>query len=489
MRQILVLVLLSINLIIAQNLQTPLEMNGFTKLTSNAELVSWLKGLQDKFPEITIRMEDTTTLGRKIPYVYLRSNEKDAKKKIKIMFFAQQHGDEPSGKEGMLLLIKHILINRKDSVLEKADILIVPQVNPDGAEVHRRRNENKVDLNRNHLILTENETLMLHRLYNEFMPDVNVDVHEYSPYSENWIKYGYRKDFDEQVGCLTNPNIENALKKFSKERVLPYLKEKIEASGYSFHEYIVGGPPEIERLRFSTTDINDGRQGLGLLGSLGFIIEGKNGLDSMHNIERRAKGQFTAAYSLLLFAIENSYTIKSLVAKSRERLNEIPGSEIALSYEHVENGQALQLPLLSLYTNKDTVITVKAYHPRVETLSRVRAPKAYLVPKSDDKLMTFLKKHTIEFQDYEGGGGNIFEYTITKIDTAYNEEEYWVNPELEKNNITAPAGNYVIVPVKGIHSLALILALEPGSMMGLARYPMYAYLLAKTGKYPVLRLE
>ena len=60
-----------------------------------------------------------------------------------------------------------------------------------------------MDLNRNHLILTEPETIALHKLFDEYLFEVSMDVHEYAPYGETWKNYGYRFNNDEEIDGLT----------------------------------------------------------------------------------------------------------------------------------------------------------------------------------------------------------------------------------------------------------------------------------------------
>lgn len=148
-----------------------------------------------------------------------------------------------------------------------------------------------------------------------------MDVHEYFPYSNDWKEFGFYKNADEQLGLLSNPNINIKLKKYQKEKVLPYLDAYLKSKGFSFCEYVVGGPPNKEHLRHSTVDINDGRQSFGILNTLSFILEGKNGRDLyLDNIERRAKGQFEAMLGLLKFCYENHKEIKELVNRARKIL-------------------------------------------------------------------------------------------------------------------------------------------------------------------------
>ena len=90
-------------------------------------------------------------------------------------------------------------------------------MNPDGSELNQRRNGNDTDLNRNHLILKEPETKALHQLFDKYLFEVTMDVHEYYPYDEAWMKYGYRKNSDITVGAITNINVSEKIRNFSNE--------------------------------------------------------------------------------------------------------------------------------------------------------------------------------------------------------------------------------------------------------------------------------
>jgi murein tripeptide amidase MpaA len=120
--------------------------------------------------------------GRELFVVYFSKDGfgKD-KSKIKVLIFAQQHGNEQSGKEGALLLVAELLKPENQYLFDKIDFALVPQMNPDGSEKNQRRNGNSLDLNRNHLILTEPETIGLHNLFNKYLFEVTMDVHEYAP--------------------------------------------------------------------------------------------------------------------------------------------------------------------------------------------------------------------------------------------------------------------------------------------------------------------
>lgn len=469
---------------------TPLERSNYQKLTSYEELKNFIQEIERNFDFIKSEILTTTVEGRNVYVLYFSRDEfgKD-KNKLKVLFFAQQHGNEQSGKEGALLLIKELTKPENQIILDKIDFAIIPQMNPDGSEKNQRRNANGVDLNRNHLILTENETKALHKLFDKHQFEVTLDVHEYFPYSNDWKEFGYFKDADEQLGLLSNPNIDKRLKKYQKEKVLPYIRNQLESKGYSFCEYVVGGPPDRERLRHSTVDINDGRQSFGILSTLSFILEGKNGRDLfLDNIERRAKGQFEAMFTLLKFCYHNKKEIKKLVKETRKNIS--LKKEIILQADHFPNGSVFNLPVKSVQDQKDTILQVLNYHPHVKNILKLRTPIGYLIPRSDTLLNEFLINHNITYLNSVPTGKKVYQYEILKVDSILLEGEYLKNPLISKQLFQKlpDTNDFIFVPINQSKRDMLVLAFEPQSMVGLVQYERFSYLLNRKN-YPILRVE
>ena len=397
-------------------------------------------------------------------------------------------------RKGALLLIKELQKPEYRYLLEKIDLVIIPQMNPDGAEADRRLNGNKMDLNRNHLILTEPETIGLHNLFNKYLFDVTMDVHEYWPFGKTWRNFGYRANNDEQIGILTNINIANEIREISNREYLPYIKSYLNKRGFSYFEYSPGGPPEADYIRHSTFDINDGRQSFGIQCSFSFIQEGLNGEDSsLTNIKHRAEGQMTGMLGLIEYAYNHKDEIKSIVEKERNNL--ITGkadNKVAVQLDHVSDGSKLKLPLFSYKSLKDTFITVTNYRPVVKAISEVEKPKGYLVPKSLKDIIAWADRHSLEYSNYKKDKNEkISQYFVAEIDSIDFEGDMTVNPKVELKE----AGNsineeeYIYIPTNQLRSNMIVIALEPKSELGLAAYKNFEYLLKKGTEYPVLRVE
>ena len=461
-------------------------------LTSYEKLTDILSEAEKKSRLIELDTLAESVENRVIPFLKISKTTFSDTGKATVLIFAQQHGNEQSGKEAALLLTEKIASGELDYLFEKINLILVPQINPDGSEADERRNGAGTDLNRDHLILSAPETAGLHKIFNEYFPEVTLDVHEYNPFSESWMKEGYIKNFDEQLGVSTNPNIDKELIALSKNRILPFVDSAVTGNGYSFSEYILGGPPGKERMRFSTVDINDGRNSFGIYNTLSFILEGKNGKNSADNINRRKQGQYFAIKGLLDFVYSNAGKIKSKVKSSRNSLIKLENKEkIAIRMEHVKGSKALDsLTYLSLSSGRDTAVYIPEFHDSVKTLLSIDFPKAYLIPDSDSKLRGFLKRHNIHYEKYKPSANDeIYQYKIVNREKSIDEEleNYYVKVErveLPREKITQ---KYLSVPMDQKAAKILVQALEPQSMLGLIQYDEFNYLISEN--YPILRLE
>lgn len=477
----------------AQNIIHPLVKNNFSKVTSYEELSAFVNNLDVLSDLLTVEVIGQSVEGRNLYALKFSNSEfgKD-KSKIRVLFFAQQHGNEQSGKEGALMLALSLLKPENLYLFNKIDLAIIPQVNPDGSEVNKRRNAHDADLNRNHLILTEPETQALHRFFEKYMFHVNMDIHEYSPYGGEWEKYGYRKNAAVTIGATTNVNISEKIRDFSNNEAVPYFINYLNDRSFSSFVYCPGGPPGVDYIRHSTFDINDGRQSFGILNTFSFIQEGMNGEDTfVENIQRRAEAQSTGMRGMLEFICNNSDIIISLVEKGRKSLvNSKPGQKVSVQAGHFNDERKLVLPLVSYKTKADTVVEVADYRPVVKSTYNITRPTGYLIPKKNTELMDWLKVQTLVYTDYlPVKHPKIEQYFIRDIDSIDFERDMIVNPVVETNviKISTPS-DYFFVPTNQLKSNLIVEALEPKSMLGLITYKQYAHLLKSGTNFPVLRV-
>ncbi len=469
------------------NCTSPLESKSFTETTSHNELIDFVLKCDSASPFIQTSLYALND-SLSIPVVELRKND-GLNNKLNVMFMAQQHGNEPSGKEGLLLLISYLCQDNQNQLLDSLNIILIPQCNPFGAEHDTRRNGENIDMNRDHLLLRTKENQIIHAVFEKYLPEMTVDFHEYYPFGDDWIEFGYRKNIDIQLGGLTNINIDPALRNYFYENTFPFVKQKIEAAGFSFFEYTLGNFATGERLRHSTVDVNDGRQSFGIAGTYSMIVEGINGRDSNDELERRSKSQFLTALSLLENAAANKTALQHLVSLARKGIAQSNDS-IAIRMEHIDNGSQLYYPLLSLKSGKDTVFVVDDYHPKVVATLSVLPPSGYLIPAGDSLLVAWLKRSNFSFAGGYLGDGNIFEYRILLKTETTAEGIPSILPVVEKQQITSQLNpsDYYFVPTNQLYKQKIITALEPQSMYGLASYQQFSYLINQS-HFPILRVE
>ena len=104
----LLLILLFIIPLFAQ--QTPLEKNNYNKLTTYNELVGFITQLDVSTKMLRLWMIGQSVERRNLYGMFFSTtNFKKDTLKIRVLIFAQQHGNEQSGKEGALILAKELL--------------------------------------------------------------------------------------------------------------------------------------------------------------------------------------------------------------------------------------------------------------------------------------------------------------------------------------------------------------------------------------------
>ncbi|MDH4018679.1 MAG: M14 family metallocarboxypeptidase [Xanthomonadales bacterium] len=483
---------------LATDWQTPLEKSGWTMLTTHKQLMDYLKPLVDSSPMVEMKTIGTSVSGNPIPALYFSKDDTFASQRDKkpvVMIIAQQHGDEPSSKEAAMIVARRLL-NDDSSLLNKLDLILVPQVNPDGSDKGSRRNAIDMDLNRNHVILSEPESYAIHQLFLDWMPEVTLDVHEYNAVLDRWIEAGYIKDADEMLGGVTNVNIDPEIIHFTRNIFIPETGRGVEEDGFRFHRYIVGEPFENGVVRFSTTAINDSRQSMGIYNTLSFIIEGKRYGNLTNEIEKRTKGQVSAMINFLKTTDRHAENILSIVVQARMGIAQDSQSLVQMDYFPDPEKPTLNFPVFDLkswtHTNRD----LDSFRPSVRIKKSVRKPDAYYFDAKETRLIALLKRHRIGMLKLKRDKEITTEtYHIKHITDAVDEGKHAFVVDLKKTiqTETLQAGA-IIVPVEGAASNLIPLLLEPESNYGIVstrgggKHRFESYLVE--GKpYPVKRLS
>jgi hypothetical protein len=470
------------------------------KLTSYADMMTLLKKMDASSPHVSLVIIGRSVKERDIPALFFSSAKFAGQRQDKplVLIFCQQHGDEPSGKEAALLLAANLL-GRDKKILDRLDLVLIPCLNPDGSELDQRRNAHERDLNRNHVLLSEPETQALHRLFQQWLPEITLDVHEYGAVSKWWVEQGMIKNADEMLGCLSNLNVDAGIRTFSQDVFYPAVREKVQQEGYILFPYTVGAPVENERLRFSTNDIDDGRQSLGIYNTLSFILEGKGYGDTANMLERRSAAQLSAMTAFLRIAAAKSAEILGMVRSARAALlNEVaPGERayVRMDYFPDPARPSIAFPIFDLVKWQAATRDWNHFEPLVKVKKSVRLPQAYVIPAAETSLLQLLKRHQLRMWRLTAPATLMLEkYQILHVASRIEEERPM--PELDLDKIsekTALAAGAVVIFLNQPARRLIPLLLEPESSWGIltdtGEVPSQFSGYAREGSfYPVMRL-
>lgn len=100
----------------------------------------------------------------------------------RVLLWSQMHGDEPSATPALLDLADFLLSHaeRPDAraLLDGATLLLLPMLNPDGAQRYERRNAQGIDINRDALSLATPEGRALKAVRARFEPMMGFNLHD-----------------------------------------------------------------------------------------------------------------------------------------------------------------------------------------------------------------------------------------------------------------------------------------------------------------------
>jgi hypothetical protein len=146
----------------------------------SAHLQAALEALGREHPGLfAVADEGRSGEGRKLAVLSLGSGP------AVVLLWSQMHGDEPTATSALLDVVSFLGKNRESpavrSLLSRLTILLLPMLNPDGAERTTRRNAQGIDLNRDALRLQTPEGRYLKKVRDRFQPAVGFNLHNQSP--------------------------------------------------------------------------------------------------------------------------------------------------------------------------------------------------------------------------------------------------------------------------------------------------------------------
>jgi hypothetical protein len=145
---------------------------------TQADMLRWLEPLRSK-NLFTATSLGTSAEGRTISLLRLGNGS------TKVLLWSQMHGDESTATMALLDILNFFARDRTHTVtrtiLDGLSLLIIPMLNPDGAERFQRRTAQSIDMNRDAMTLRTPEARILKEVCNTYQPEFGFNLHDQDP--------------------------------------------------------------------------------------------------------------------------------------------------------------------------------------------------------------------------------------------------------------------------------------------------------------------
>lgn len=306
---------------------TGFEDNDGAAWTTHEEELAFLEAVDAGSERVKIDVVGTTAEGRPLHLVQIGfptpKSVGEAREGVVELHICSQHGNEPAGREACLQQIRNLAFTDDPAItaaLSSMTVLFIPAANPDGRAADTRANSLGTDLNRNHLEITELETIAMGEVVRDWRPDLNLDHHEYGPATPAL--------YDDDLLYLwpRNLNVDDAVHDAAKSFAVDVLNPCAAAAGYSSDEYGLQAAGDLD-LQQTAGDEDDGisRNAAGLRHGLGILVEsavtqdpGRPGeIQANENMKRRVASQVSVIDCALDFMAEQGPAISAITDASR----------------------------------------------------------------------------------------------------------------------------------------------------------------------------
>jgi len=314
---------------------------------------------------------------------------------------SQIHANEPASGEGALAMIQEMAGDYGVKVLSKANVVIIPRVNPEGAYLFTRTTYQGFDMNRDHLAIKAKELAFIHTAFKQILPEVVIDDHEFDFYGAS--SAGYMSNaYDIESTPASSLNNSAAVNDFAMRVVSAKLHEDLNAAGLRNYHYGY------------TVNNAIGRAYYGLLNSISILIETRGIGAGRNNLERRTYSHVIAAKSIIDTTCLHAPEIRAMVANARQEVIEKGkkyDEEDQVALQQTASGNTRTPFALTQYkfymdgtpTPNQQTVTLSMN----DTIKRSRTrPTAYLLPKGEDwveKALYILENQGAEFYEIAPG--------------------------------------------------------------------------------------
>lgn len=467
----------------------PENLAELKKPVSNEALYELIESVKDN-EHVTVTTEGYSVKNN--PLLLIRMHHSDSPR-WRVFFFAQQHGNETSGKDALAYLIRDYA-QHPEKLPKDVDLYILPLVNPDGASDYSRRNANHSDLNRDHLLLTQPETQFLHQLGRRIMPHIVVDGHEFKRDTGDYTANGWREWPVIMMGTANSPLYSDELYNIGV-RWIEDVGVTMAVNEHNYERYFLAYYPPNGELRYSTMESDDARNSFGVFyHALSFIIES--------GVYRTTENPFAdiAERTLAYYRIYEQF-----IHDARHRESDLRAIEAARSgkpknftptnyFWATEPGITKTSKAVEIETGKTVEFVAPNFMTRRTVKKYVATAEAYAIPTSKVSLMVpLLDKHGLDYEIL--AREMVFDAEKCRLERIENETDsvyqryggrQIVNCERSTETVL-PKGS-LLISTQHNRGNQVIALLEPQMLYGLLRYPQYQPLLDDDSSINIYRV-
>lgn len=466
-------------------LRTPLEACRHRRISQSGEIAEFLTAL-------AARSDDAgcATLGwsvRGAPIQALICRREGDRPKPRVMLVGSHHGgSEPAGGEALLDIARALLQGDLQHLLDTLDILIVPDVNPDGRDDDSSRNANSVNLNRDYVLLSQPESRAIDAAVRRYRPHVVLDAHESAALKRKSLgRDGWLTEFEAQFDVANNPALPPAALHFGEHVLLAEVIAEVASGGLTAHRYIREILSLDQALTHGGITIKRFRNKAGVLGALSFLLETRldpkdGSYPSFRNIEVRAAKQVRCIRAFLERVAANAARILALDAANGRVA---PGETLVVSAEYVASGEDAihHVPLRRIDTGAVVQMPFRD-HRRLALHAPVQAPRAYLVWRHMNVVRDLLWRHGLQF-DYvtHGATARVVEHRVEQV---MRDGAFALRTTPREREVSVPPGALRVLLDQPLGRAAALL-FEPTSSSTVFGYPVYRRLLRPGDALPL----
>ena len=218
-----------------------------------------------------------------------------------VLLVGQVHGDEPAGAEALLVVAQELARGSLRNLLDRVNVLVLPRVNPDGAQAGTAATANGSDIDRDQLLLGSAEAQALARLLREYQPTVVVQAHEYAVADALYVqKFGAVQRYDALLQYAGTGNLPPFATKAAEEWFREPLLASLKQQGLSTQwAYTTSNDVADKRLSMGGTQADSLRTAAGLRNAVSIVVESRGAGIGRAQLKRRIHTQVVALTSVL----------------------------------------------------------------------------------------------------------------------------------------------------------------------------------------------